>query len=271
MNTYSQTVANHLAAYKARELGAITPGLYSGREYPHILPVEQRELNLIKAFRSEIVKHISSNPAIVLHKGFHHLNSSQAFALNLFFPAFSAYDASCREFFGLFGSSEPKNWCFEYINEPGVEGTNVDVHWGDAEGRLYFVEVKYTENEFGQAEMDDRHMAKLQAIYSGRLSEIVHEALLDPVVFFPHYQILRNISLLHSSPESKVIFCFPISNEALSKRLNFVLGLVKMKFRSRILVIDSEHVMFHAARFSWSDAKLADHYAEVARKYLVKR
>src|SRR5436309_1087661 len=44
-------------------------------------------LNILEPFRAEVMQYQTSN-ALRLHPYFHHLNSSQAFAFNLFIPLF---------------------------------------------------------------------------------------------------------------------------------------------------------------------------------------
>src|SRR5689334_8764908 len=88
MAKYQEELMSHMSEYARTALGAPASGSYRAMTYAHILPIELRELNLIPAFRSEIIEHIRSN-GIKLHQYFHHLNSSQAFAFNLFFPYFS--------------------------------------------------------------------------------------------------------------------------------------------------------------------------------------
>ena len=54
------------------------------RAYPHILPAERRELNIVTSFR-EAFWRAQHRRGWKLHKYFHHLSSSQALAFNLLF------------------------------------------------------------------------------------------------------------------------------------------------------------------------------------------
>jgi hypothetical protein len=103
---YVQALQIHLGRYKAARLGITDAGIYrhQGRDlsYDHVLPVELRWLNLLETYRAEIRDYLKARPQLQLHKFFHHLNSSQAFALNLFFPFFdSGHGASLVRALGI--------------------------------------------------------------------------------------------------------------------------------------------------------------------------
>src|SRR5262245_8374116 len=92
MTSFAQSFQQHLASYKTRRLGVKEAGVfvYRDREVKcaHILPKELKWLNILESYRTEIQDYLRSHPAVKLHKYFHHLNSSQAFALNVFCPFF---------------------------------------------------------------------------------------------------------------------------------------------------------------------------------------
>ena len=92
MMSYQTALKKHLAEYKANRLGVREAGVYrkTGRAYQHLLPSNLRYLNLLESIRAEFREYLRHNPAIRLHPDFHHLNSSQALAFNLFFPFLSA-------------------------------------------------------------------------------------------------------------------------------------------------------------------------------------
>ncbi len=82
--SYQDDLIAHLIEYKRNHLGAPPAGTYRyrGRDVlcEHILPIQARRLNCLKESREEIASFLRSNPRVKLHKYFHHLNSSQAFA-----------------------------------------------------------------------------------------------------------------------------------------------------------------------------------------------
>jgi hypothetical protein len=87
--SYQDDLKEHLAEYKRSGLGISEPGIfrYRGRNVrrSHILPLANSSLNLLE----EASSFFASYPKVRRHRDFHHLNSSQAFAINLFFPYFS--------------------------------------------------------------------------------------------------------------------------------------------------------------------------------------
>src|SRR5438046_14767 len=74
----------HLAAYKRDTLAVRENGAFFGREYPHILPPIQQRLNILPRYRDHF--YASPHSKIKFHQFFHHLNSSQALCINLFYP-----------------------------------------------------------------------------------------------------------------------------------------------------------------------------------------
>ena len=91
--SYQDDLIAHLIAYKQKHLGGPPAGIFRHRgqdlSYEHILPARGSQLNFLDDSREEITSFLRSNPQVTLHKYFHHLNSSQAFALNLFVPFFT--------------------------------------------------------------------------------------------------------------------------------------------------------------------------------------
>src|ERR1035438_10193761 len=83
---YRDQLLRHLAEYRSATLGVAKPGTFRGMEREHILPIEHRCLNLLPGARELVRQYLAEHAELVLHKEFHHLNSSQAFAFNLFFP-----------------------------------------------------------------------------------------------------------------------------------------------------------------------------------------
>src|SRR5689334_13843056 len=93
--TYQEVLKAHLADYKRVHLGISQPGIFKfrGREvrHDHILPAEHASKNLLEEAQPTAFEFFKNFPE-KRHKDFHHLNSSQAFAFNLFFPFFEASD-----------------------------------------------------------------------------------------------------------------------------------------------------------------------------------
>ena len=90
--SYQDDLNKHLADYKRQVLRINKQGdfLYRGRSVllDHILPLADASRNLFEEV--EMAEHalpLDQRPK--RHRYFHHLNSSQAFAFNLFFPYFA--------------------------------------------------------------------------------------------------------------------------------------------------------------------------------------
>jgi hypothetical protein len=133
VSDYVKSLQRQLGEYKRTRLGVKEAGTYlhKGREvrHPHILPKELKWLNILEGYRSEIREYVDTNHEIRLHKYFHHLNSSQALALNLFFPFFEGGAAASSTLVRALGvPGTLGQWRCEYL-PVASERTNVDIAW----------------------------------------------------------------------------------------------------------------------------------------------
>ena len=136
MTSYQMALRKHLGEYKANRLGVREAGIYrkTGHAYRHLLPSALRYLNLLESIRAEFRDYLRHNPTVRLHPDFHHLNSSQALAFNLFYPYLSAGGEASRWIAQALGpGGDVREWHFEHVPDP-EEGTNVDVAWQNSEG-----------------------------------------------------------------------------------------------------------------------------------------
>jgi len=241
---YQKSLERHLANYKEQRLGVREKGTFVHRgverQYRHILPTSLKWLNIPEPFRMEVQEYVAGHRDIKLHKYFHHLNSSQAFALALFVPYLTqAPGALMRAVRG----SEIEAWDLERVPDP-QEGTNVDAWWRSAGGETY-CEVKLSEREFGPATDDARHRRKLDSIYGPALRGQVDDVLLEPEAFFENYQILRNLWLAARAghEQDRVVFLLPQANARLAAQLQEVLTQVKRPLRSRVSVVYTESLL----------------------------
>src|ERR1700739_552749 len=152
---YQDDLKKHLADYKRLCLGIDEPGVfqYRGRDVPqdHILPLAEASRNLLEEAQPILKKYGSK---LALHKYFHHLNSSQAFAFNLFFPYFSGEAESASALLRALGQEGIlAGWEPEAVPAPDEE-TNIDVLWTTTDGARTFCEVKLSEADFGKAADD---------------------------------------------------------------------------------------------------------------------
>ena len=271
MSNYSQHMKRQLEAYKLERLGVKESGtfLFRGREITraHILPPALAWLNILETIRREVQSYPRGHPPIVLHEYFHHLNSSQAFALNLFFPFFEAgVGEVLLEAMGL--PADCAGWEFEHIADTR-EGTNADVSWLTTTGVRTYCEVKLTEQKFGQATDDARHRTKLTEIYRPVLAGVVAAELLEPAPFFANYQILRNIWLAARSERDAVVFLLPRANAGLWSQLDPVLSQLSPQMGSRVHVVAVEDVLDALTQSQRMPARLASLLVSLREKYLL--
>jgi hypothetical protein len=269
MPTYAQHLNAHLSRYKAKHLGALKPGtfMYRGEElqYDHVLPKEQQWLNILEPFRPDIQRYLRDRPAIKLHRSFHHLNSSQAFALNLFFPYFEKGGAS--QLLAAMGSTgNLSSWEPECIVDIS-EGTNVDVTWQSGSQRTY-CEVKLSEQEFGSAQNDEAHRDKLERIYKPSLAGACAPELLQPEYFFQNYQLFCNVWLIAREPGSQLVFFVPRTNTKIWRQLASFLGLLASPLAARVRAVAVEDAISSLARAENLPSSL-DTYAEFLREKYV--
>ena len=102
MESYPKRLREHLSTYKRNRLGVKKDGVWvkNCKKYPHILPRKAYKLNILETIRSELWAHEKVR-SLSLHRDFHHLNSSQSMAFNLFFPFFGRSDDHIGAFFSF--------------------------------------------------------------------------------------------------------------------------------------------------------------------------
>ena len=141
--SYQDDLKKHLVEYKRRHLLDISePGdfLYRGQlvRKDHILPTENASRNLLEEARPQACAFFVDYPT-KRHQFFHHLNSSQAFAFNLFFPYFSGGPESSSALLRALGQEGILlRWTPEAIPDL-KEGSNIDVLWTTADGVQTFL------------------------------------------------------------------------------------------------------------------------------------
>ncbi|GAM09875.1 hypothetical protein OR1_02157 [Geobacter sp. OR-1] len=239
--TYQKQLTTHLADYKKNVLKAQKPGYFRGQLYPHILAYEDKWLNVFEGIQEEIEGHVAQK-GISLHRYFHHLNSSQAFAFNLFYPYFFDTKGNPETLLKALGQTGPiKNPEFEKI-EFHKEGTNIDVYWESLDGSKTYCEVKLSEAEFGKAKNDDEHRNKLKMTYLPKLAGKVDAKLLDPKEFFKYYQLMRYMWLIAQDDKARLILLLPQANKKLWKTLDEVRPQLSTLW-DRVSIVATEDVI----------------------------
>jgi hypothetical protein len=265
MLTYQKRLARHLSLYRRDYLGVTRCGIFRHRgidkSYGHILPIDLRWLNIPEPFRHDIRNYVNQQSEFKLHRYFHHLNSSQAFALSMFYPyLILAKD----ELAAALGINPIDKWDFEKI-PVSEEGTNVDVFLTSKNKITVYCEIKLSEEGFGKAAPDQRHQQKIKNIYRPRLDGKVDPLLLVTETFCSNYQILRNLWLAADDPRASVLFILPQENKVLVKELDRVFQHISPDIRNRTHVVFVENVIKKLAMSTVSKNNLA-WYADILRK-----
>jgi len=241
----------HLSKYKTNILKVSENGIYhhQGRDLSksHILPQRFQEKNIIEQYRPHFFS--SEYAQIKFHKYFHHLNSSQALCINLFYPMIT--ENALNLFLQFMGIPLTLNSQAIFEKDSDLEvaqrKTSFDFYLQTEKSSKVFVEVKYTEDGFGHAKNDTEHREKFQKTYLPMLSEkqqYLSPECLNEELFLKHYQVFRN--LVHMSDTDYVVLLFPSANavvrrEADYARENFLTD--KGRERLKIVYLD-EFILF---------------------------
>lgn len=275
--SFRESICEHLAKYKVDVLGVEEDGIFHSRgrnvTKSHILPVadkQQRgELNILRYRGARFFEGKYSR--IKLHQFFHHLNSSQAMCINLFYPLIEERKLDLvTSFLGMEATGEIEA-CFEKESEmeQAVRRTNFDFHLRCPPIKNIFFEVKYTEDRFGAAKADPEHCDKFRTLYSGLVAqalEFLSERCLEESFFLGRYQILRN--LVHLDSSSYVVFLFPSANLKIKQQaLDARQDALTDAGRRRVKIALLEKVVTFLEVRCQSDS-LASYYREFRAKYL---
>jgi hypothetical protein len=234
----------------------------------HILPLANASANLLEEAEPAASAFLAANPH-KRHRYFHHLNSSQAFAFNLFFPYFSGEPESASALLRALGQAGIlSEWEPEAVPVADEE-TNIDVLWATADGVRTFCEVKLSEAHFGKALDDDRHRAKLVDVYSEILAGHLEAARLERLAFFDAYQFNRNVWHMVRTDRSRLIFLLPRSNARLWNLLQRLLSGVVSGTRERISAVAIEDVIANLSADNQCPERLREYAQKLKQKYLI--
>ena len=236
--------------------------------YPHILPEDQKELNILETIASPFWKSFDKS-GIELHSDFHHLNSSQAMCFNLFFPFMEKSETLANILLNEAGLSgrvrKVKAAKFEHIVD-SEENTNFDFFMHLEPEQQLFFECKFTEAAFGKAESDARHMKKRNDVYvkKGYLAGKVPDEIINGSDFFANYQLLRNLSYLRETHQDLLFVIYPRAHAGLDPQWEKFTNLLLPKMRSRVRRIYLEDLV---CAFEKS-ADESEHWRQFREKYL---
>jgi len=251
---YRFNILEHLAEYKKNVLNVNENGKDTRykMEYPHILPKNKENLNIISTYRAELLDSIKTR-GTKLHKEFHHLNSSQALCFNLFFPIVKE-----NKFELVFDRKEEiVEWAFEF--EPDKkERTNFDTYIQTDKNKYYF-EVKYTENEFHKKEINEKTVLRYNEIYKAKMSKFNN---ITAEIFLNDYQIFRNLSYINNGI---INFVIPKARIDLNNQLNNVIeNYCNINLRKKINILYIEDIVEKAL----SVQKMKEYYKSFYEKYI---
>lgn len=275
MANFQKDRKEKLSTFKTTNL-TTKQGYWRELPYDHILPIEQKEKNIIQAFRDSFWTYYNGTD-IKLHQYFHHLNSSQALCFNFFFPLFHydkrfltyvlyrilevepTYRTSTVNLDKLFLTKNDIDSdtfatqldeefiinnaflsCeFEKILDT-AEATNFDFYINQLNGHRVLFEIKYTETYFSKTVADQRHIKKYKAIYRPKLEKLLQPEFLTQEFVFKNYQVVRNLSYIDDF--TTVVFLFPEANQALSGTEGLIRKILLPDFVQHTRVIHIENL-----------------------------
>jgi hypothetical protein len=226
--SYQKEIIKHFKLNKEKLFGEIENGKWRNSEkiYSHILPVDNKNLNLLLPYRTRLEKYLEKNEKeIKKHIYFHHLNSSQAMCLNFFYPLIK--EQKIEVILKMLGFENEeinyKETCFEKASEIerkhyNYRPTSFDFYIETVSGKKFYFEIKYTEQEFGKAKYDEIHIRKFNEVYKMNL-DFITDKYCDVEAFLKNYQILRNLICI--SENSYVIFLYPSKNKKVKSQAEY--------------------------------------------------
>jgi hypothetical protein len=242
---FQKEIRAHLAVYKREVLGLAENGVWrkNGQPYPHILPIDQRRLNILPSIQDDFWRWFDGR-RIKLHSDFHHLNSSQALCFNLFFPLMSGNGRALEMVMDALGIREQPTAGAAFEFQPNeIEGTCFDFAIPTASGARVYFELKYTESDFGAARADARHLDKFHRVYQPGLVGRFDDPFCVAEYFLANYQIVRNIWHLNHAAGDVVVFLYPGANSLLHQKEEIIRNCAIEPFRSRVHIVYLESLI----------------------------
>jgi hypothetical protein len=278
---YQDEIKGKLKDYKKVKFPDLEDGIWkkSNATKPHILPFIHRFENLLTQYRTELITYLRKNKNIKLHQFFHHLNSSQAMCLNMFYPLIE--EKKLDLLFDVLKiekvSVDYDSVCFEKesdiekapIIEQGIDKrpTCFDFYFKTIDGKEFHFEIKYTEERFAKAEHDNSHEAKYEAIYKNHCSAINSEYC-NCNSFLDNYQIMRN--LIHVSNKSYVVFIYPENNKKIKQQAEDSKSfLVKSEFQQHVINLTWEDLLGYLDSINLDSEKLTTQMNDFKQKYCI--
>ena len=269
---YAECLKSHLSGYKRYRLGVDEDGIYkkNGQAYGHILPVDLKKLNILEGIRAEFWRDLEEGKlgSVKLHTDFHHLNSSQAMAFNLFYP-FMRETGGLQLILNAFGVARDDSGkaIFEYEPNP-IEKTNFDFAIKYDDGSCVTCEVKLTESGFGTVTGEQNHQDKFRAHYEVDAARVLVPDKAEMMEFFKDYQLYRNVMHLSKNPRNYSVFLHPEANESFKETEAKLDDALRPEYRSRAKVVHLEDLIPDLAETAKSGV-LEQHLTGFSEKYVM--
>lgn len=268
--TYQEEIKEWLTNYKKKHFSGIPDGRWKKNQqlYPHILPESHQFENLLSPYR-ELFKSSKFVSEIKFHPYFHHMNSSQAMCINMFYPLI--IEEKLELITQLLNMPtekiDYKSVCFEKVSE--IEGnrrpTSFDFYFKTKNGKEVHFEIKYTEQEFGKAKKDLEHIEKYQSIYKHHKSSI-NEKYCNQDSFLDNYQLMRN--LINVGNDKYIVFIYPENNRKIKSQVETAKSdFVKQKFKRNVFNITWEELIVFIELHDKNSTKLNMQIQEFKEKY----
>lgn len=274
--TFADIAKAWLVRYRNEVMGVTEDGVWRGRRStvhrrPHILPDASRAMNILEPYRSDY--YATVHPRIKEHQFFAHLNSSQAFCINLFFPLMAkAGLGAFLSYMGIDGGEvDASKFELESALEPASRHLTSFDFFVSAQRARVFVECKYTEGKFGGAARDKndptKHERKFEQVYRPLVerSRFIAEGCRDMAFFLGHYQIMRN--LVHLTDRDFVVFLIhPDNKPVCAQAINARDRILNDEGHKRFRIVYQPDLVDYLGRNAAGGA-LAEYYLGFARKY----
>ena len=262
-NSYPRKrMMEHLINYKANVLNDHSLGAHRSNKYPHIFAAHENNLILGKGYDNELKKWMKSLGG-ELRDDFSYMTSSQAFAVNFFTPLIieDKLDLLSDSFEGI--TFDEKG--FERVLEPDDEKTQFDFYACSKDKSISFsVEVKYSENQFGYAIEDTRHLDKFSRLYRDYMAELTWVGEKD-WQFFEFYQVWRNLIYTIINKGQHVCFLFPAFRKDLKQVVDSIILKCKNEYKPYFHVIIADDIV---NKIIASDSDMKLYYEAFKQKYL---
>lgn len=273
-NHYAERLLQQLAEYKARELAGIAEaeGARTGElsSAPYVLPHEHRKANILPSIHDRFwAEFDAQTPPVALDPDFHHLDSGQAMAFNLFFPFVHAGGVDPRLLRAL-GIAAKDDYVASFCKVPDPDDdTRSDFYMEARPGRLIFFDVKLSQDDLGRRSGDEALSPELAPEYEALLREHVDAKWLEPANLAANEQMMRKLSWLCRHPDSGLVFIFPRANERLMESEERLKHIVSKSLAPRIAILYLEYLVERILRLVEGDQALREHFLHFRAKYVV--